>query len=59
MAKASVQDLKGTRIATERLLTGYTKVIFDQGTLDIGIRTVDIFNKVLLEITKHAFPVRK
>ena len=28
-----------------------------QAALDIGICTVDNFNKVLLEMNKHAFPV--
>ena len=41
---------------TERLLTGDAKATFNQAALDIGIRTVDNFNKVLMEMTKHAFP---
>ena len=41
---------------TERLLTGDAKATFDQAALDIGIRTIDNFNKVLAEMTKHAFP---
>ena len=40
---------------TERLLTGDAKAIFNQAALDIDIHTVDNFNKVLLEMTKHAF----
>ena len=40
----------------ERLLTGDTKATFNQAALDIGIHTVDDFNKVHLEMTKHAFP---
>ena len=41
---------------TERLLTGDTKATFNQAALDIGIRTVENFNKVLMKMTKHAFP---
>ena len=41
---------------TERLLTGDAKATFNQTLLDIGIHTVDKFNKVLLEMTKHASP---
>ena len=41
---------------TERLLTGDAKAVFNQAALDIGIRTVENFNKVLLEMIKHAFP---
>ena len=51
MAKASVCDMH-----TERLLTGDTKVTFTQAALDIGIYTVENFNKVPADITKHAFP---
>ena len=40
---------------TERLLTGDVIATFNQAALEIGIRTVDNFNKVLLEMTKHAF----
>ena len=40
---------------TERLLTGDAKATFNQAALDIGIRTVDNFNKVLMEMTKHTF----
>ena len=40
---------------TERLLTGDTKATFSQAALDIGICTVDNFNKVLLEMIKHRF----
>ena len=40
---------------TETLLTDDAKATFNQAALDIGIRTVDNFNKVLLEMTKHAF----
>ena len=32
------------------------KATFNQAALTIGIRTVDNFNKVLMEMTKHAFP---
>ena len=32
------------------------KATFNQAALDIGIRTVDYFNKVLLEMTKYTFP---
>ena len=41
---------------TERLLTDDVKATFNQAALDIGIHTVDNFNKVILEMTKHAFP---
>ena len=41
---------------TERLLTGDMKATFSQADLDISIHTVDNFNKVLLEMTKHPFP---
>ena len=41
---------------TERLLTGDAKATFNQAALDIGIRTIDNFNIVLMEMTKHAFP---
>ena len=41
---------------TERLLTGDTKASFNQAALDIGIGTIDNFNKVLAEMTKYAFP---
>ena len=40
---------------TERLLSGDAKATFNQFAMDIGICT-DNFNKVLLEMTKHAFP---
>ena len=42
---------------TEHLLTGDSKATFNQAGLDIGMCTVDNFNKVRLEVTKHAFPV--
>ena len=41
---------------TECLLTGDAKATFTQAALDIGIHTVENFNKVLAEMTKHAFP---
>ena len=37
---------------TKTLLTGDTKATFNQAALDIGMHTVDDFNKVLAEITK-------
>ena len=40
---------------TKKLLIGEAKAIFNQATLDIGIHYVNNFNKVLLEMTKHAF----
>ena len=40
----------------ERLLTGDVKATFYQAALDIGIHTVDNFNRVQAEMTKHAFP---
>ena len=43
-------------IYTERLLTIDAKATFNQAALDIGICVVDNFNKVLLEMTKYAFP---
>ena len=39
---------------TERLLIGDAKAICNQAVLDIGVRIV--FNKVLAEMSKHAFP---
>ena len=42
---------------TECLLTGDAKATFNQAALGTGIHTVEIFNKVLTEMTKHAFPV--
>ena len=39
----------------DQLLNGDTKAIINQAALDIGIHTVDYFNKVLLEMTKLAF----
>ena len=42
---------------TECLLIGDAKAPFNQAALDIGIRTVDNFNKRLAEMTKHAYPV--
>ena len=54
MAKASVWDLYGTP------LTGDEEASFNQAALvtalGIGIHTIDNFNKVLAEMTKHAFP---
>ena len=41
---------------TENLFTGDAKATFKQVFLGIGIHTVDNFNKVLAEMTKHAFP---
>ena len=38
------------------LLPGDAKATFYKVALDIGKCTVDNFNKVLLEMTKHAFP---
>ena len=40
---------------TQRFVTYDAKATFNQATLDIGIHTVDNFNKILLEMTKHAF----
>ena len=39
---------------TERLLTVDANATFNQAALGIGIHTVDNFNKVLMEMTKHA-----
>ena len=41
---------------TDRLLIGDAKATFDHAPLDIGICTVDNFNKVLLKMTIHIFP---
>ena len=41
---------------TERLLTGDLKAASNQDALDIGIHSVDNFNKVLAEMTTYAFP---
>ena len=41
---------------TERLLTGDAKATLNQAALDIDTRPADNFNKVLLEMIKHAFP---
>ena len=41
---------------TECIPSGDTKATFNQAALDISMRTVDNFNKVLLEMTRHAFP---
>ena len=41
---------------TKTFLTSDAKATFSQATLDIGIRTIDNVNKVLAEMTKHAFP---
>ena len=40
---------------TERLLTGDAKTTFNRAPLSIGMCTVDNFNKVPAEMTKHAF----
>ena len=40
----------------ESHLTDDAKAIFNQAALDIGIHSVDNFNKALAEMTKHAFP---
>ena len=40
----------------ERLLTRDIKTSFYQTALNVGARTVDDFNKILLEMTKHVFP---
>ena len=41
---------------TECLLTSDAKTTFNPPALDIGIPNADNCNKVLAEITKHAFP---
>ena len=41
----------------KRLLIGDAKATFNQTALDIGKCAVDNFNKVLLEMTKHALPL--
>ena len=41
---------------TERLLSGDAKATFNQAALDIGMHTVDDFNKILAEMTKDGFP---
>ena len=40
-----------------RLLTGDMKATYNQAALDIGIHSVDNYNNVLAEMTKHSFPV--
>ena len=40
---------------TECLLTGEANATFTLAALDIGIHNVENFNKVLVEMTKHAF----
>ena len=58
-----LKALHGQRISTgplrytitERRLTGDMKATFSQAALDIGIRTVDNFNKVLLEMINLSF----
>ena len=44
------------KTSTERVLVGDARATLNQAALDIGIRTVDNFNKVLLKMTKHEFP---
>ena len=64
MKDKSIKALDGQRISmgsqrymfTGRLRTGDAKATLNQVTLDIGIRTVDNFNKVLAGMTKHNFP---
>ena len=41
---------------TDHFVPGDAKATFNQAVLGIGICTVDNFNKVLLEMTKHGFP---
>ena len=55
MAKASVQDLYRTHLLNAFYLMT-RKIPFNQTALDIGICTIDNFNKVLAEMIKHAFP---
>ena len=55
-----LKALDGQRISmgytfTERLQTGDTKATSNRVALGIGIRTIDNINKVLAEMTKHAF----
>ena len=38
------------------LLKGDAKANFNQAVIDIGVSTVDNFNKIPGEMTKHAFP---
>ena len=52
MAKASVRNLKGTPL----LKGDDAKATFNQAALGICICTIDNFNNVLAEMTKHAFP---
>ena len=59
-----LKALDGQRISTGpqrylftgMLLTGDAKATFNQDALDIGICTVDNFNKVLGKMIKHTFP---
>ena len=41
---------------TKRLLIGDAKATFNQAVLDIGVRSVDNFNKILIQMSIHAFP---
>ena len=54
-----LETLDGQCIGTGPLKYTFTdaKATFNQTALDIGISAVDNFNKVLAEMTKHAFPV--
>ena len=52
----SISTVPSRYMFTERLLTGDTKATFNQAAQDIVIHTVDNFNKVLAEMTKHVFP---
>ena len=42
---------------TERLLTGDMKATLNHADRDIGVHTVDNFNKILAGMTKYVFPV--
>ena len=41
---------------TECLLTGEAKATFTQAALDNVVHSIENFNNVLAEMTKHAFP---
>ena len=54
MANASIRVLYSTQLLNALIVD--VEATFNKDTLDIGIRTVNNFNKVLLEMTKHVFP---
>ena len=51
------QGLRWPKHQNRTSKVGDVRATFNQSALDIGIRTIDNFNKVLLKMTKHAFPL--